>query len=107
MHSAYDQFFQHRHSRESVINFDQQEKDKSDFDIQRSPFLQLISAQRILVSQASREPSLWWFNYGFSANRYNELVQQEVDVFRMLHSMNTTVSRRKTIQSSSIYAFFL
>ena len=60
----------------------------------------MISAQRILLKHASREPSLWWFNYNFSESRYNILGRQQIDIFRILHSMNATVSGRKKFSFS-------
>ena len=92
LHSIYDQFFNHQHSGRLLIE-DREQKVESDFYIQRSRFHQLISAQRILINHAVHEPSLWWFNHGFSSTRYRILVQQQLDVFRMLHNINATVSK--------------
>jgi hypothetical protein len=103
MHFAYDQFFQHQHSREVLVDIDREQQVKSHFDIQRSRFHQLISAQRTLLNHAAREPSLWWFNYGFSSSRYSILIEQQLDVFRILHSMNATVSRNKIFNHSFIF----
>ena len=92
IHSVYDKFFQHQHSRRFSITIDQQQEIKYGNNIQRSHFHQQISSQRTLVNSASLEPSIWWFNYGFSSSRYNILVQQQLDMFRMLHNMHATVS---------------
>jgi uncharacterized protein YhaN len=105
IHSAYDQFFQHQHLEEFSINIDQQQKVKSHFDTQRNRFHQMISAQRTLIGHASREPSLWWFNYIFSPSRYSVLAQQQLDIFRILHSMNATVSKRKNVNHSFSHFF--
>ncbi len=92
IHSIYDQFFQHQHARRSSITLEQQQEIKFNIDIQRRHFHQLISSQRTLVNYASLEPSICWFNYGFSSSRYSLLVQQQLDMFRMLDSMYATVS---------------
>jgi hypothetical protein len=52
----------------------------------------MISIQRILVCSASIEPSCWWLNNGFSSSRYKTLVQQQIDIYQMLHNINTSVS---------------
>ncbi|UJR20442.1 hypothetical protein I4U23_023573 [Adineta vaga] len=91
IHFVYDQFFQHEHSRRLSISIDQEQEIKFHIDLQRRHFHQLISSQRTQVNYASLEPSIWWFNYGFSSSRYNLLVQQQLDIFRMLHNMHTTL----------------
>jgi hypothetical protein len=92
IHSVYDQLFQHQHSRRMTITIDQEKEMKLTTDLQRSDFTHLISTQRTLLNSASQEPSIWWFNYSFSSERYNALVQQQIDMFRMLHNMHTAVS---------------
>ena len=104
LHSVYDQFFHHQHSGRLLIE-DHDDEEKSDFHIQRSRFHQLIGAQRILVNHAIHEPSLWWFNYGFSSTRYRILVQQQLDVFRMLHNINATASKIDSFIHSFIHSF--
>jgi hypothetical protein len=89
---VYDQFFHHEHARRTSITIDQQQEIKLSIDLQRRHFHELISSQRTLLNHASLEPSIWWFNYGFSSDRYNILIQQELDMFRMLHNMYATVS---------------
>jgi hypothetical protein len=65
---------------------------KSFADGQRNRFHQLISAQRILVGHASLEPTMWWFKNEFSSVRYSTLVDQQIDIFRMLHNIDAIVS---------------
>jgi hypothetical protein len=62
-------------------------------DLQRNNFTHLISTQRTLLNSALQEPSVWWFNYAFSSERYNTLIKEQVDMFRMLHNMHTAVSK--------------
>ena len=76
---------------------------KLDIDLQSRQFHELISSQRTLLDYAALEPSIWWFNYGFSANRYSILVQEQLDLFRMLHNTYATVSRLYQISRSLIY----
>jgi hypothetical protein len=96
--------FHHQHPRRRSITIDQQQEIKVGIDLQRSHFHQLISSQRILVNCASLEPSVWWFNHGFSSTRYSILVQEQLDMFRMLHNMHATVS---VIRQNSILFFIL
>lgn len=92
MHSIYDQLFHHQHSRQSIVDLELQErKVESVIDAQRSHFHRLITVQRTLVEYASVEPTLWWVNNAFSTKRYNTLVQQEINTFRMLHNIDATV----------------
>lgn len=71
---------------------DEDEEITSFADAQRSRFHQLISTQRTLVQHASLEPTLWWFKNSFSTNRYSVLVDQQIDLFRMLHNIDAIVS---------------
>lgn len=48
--------------------------------------------QRLLVSYASLEPSYWWLKNDFSSSRYKILVEQQIDIYRMLHNINSSVS---------------
>lgn len=92
IHSIYDQFFQHEHPEQLSINIDQHEQIKFNMDLHRTHFHQFITTQKTLVYSATLEPSLLWFNYGFSSSRYYTLVQQEHHVFTMLHNIHSTVS---------------
>jgi hypothetical protein len=92
IHSVYDQFFQHQHPKELSINVDEHEETKFSIYLQRHRFDQLITSQKNLVHSATLEPSLWWFNYGFSSSRYHTLVREQHNVFSMLHNMHETVS---------------
>ena len=93
MHAVYDQFFHHQDSDAPTVDLQVQiEQVQAGFDAQRNRFRQVISAQRPLVENASREPSLWWFNSNFSATRYETLVEQQIDIFRIFHDIDAAVS---------------
>lgn len=94
MHSIYDQLFNYKHDNNSNIEIETNEEQeiKSFLDAQRTRFHQLISGQRVLVTQASYEPTMWWFPNTFSSVRYDTLVSQQLDIFRMLHNIDTIVS---------------
>jgi hypothetical protein len=94
MHSIYDQLFHHVHLTTLTIDVVKpvNEKIKSFADAQRSRFHQLVSIQRALVQHASLEPTLWWFRNRFSSSRYVTLVEQQIDLFRMLHNIDAIVS---------------
>ncbi|CAF1195700.1 unnamed protein product [Adineta ricciae] len=91
IHSVYDQFFQHQHARRYSLSMNEEEEIKFHIDLQRRHFHQLISSQRIQLNYASLEPSIWWFNYGFSPSQYDLLIKQQLDMFRMLHNMHATL----------------
>ncbi|CAF1230327.1 unnamed protein product [Rotaria sordida] len=94
MHSIYDQLFHHNHSRESIIRLElEQQKIESFIDVQRSCFHHLISLQRTLVEHASLEPTFWWINNNFSTKYYNVLIQQQINIFKMLHNIDATLMR--------------
>ena len=105
MHSIYDQLFHSEHdnilymdtSESGEAKEDEEEKEeiKSFADAQRSRFHLLISIQRALVQHASLEPTLWWFKNSFSSTRYVTLVDQQTDLFRMLHNIDAIVSNRR------------
>jgi hypothetical protein len=92
MHSIYDKLFHHNHSRESITQLELEEQKVVSFiDVQQCRFYRLIGLQRTLVEHASLEPALWWINNAFSTRRYNALVQQQINTFRMLHDIDATV----------------
>lgn len=94
MHTIYDKLFHHNHSRESLINIELEEQTVNSFiDFQRSQFHRLISVQLTLIEHASLEPALCWINNAFSTKRYSTLVQQQLDTFRMLYNIDTTVRK--------------
>ncbi|CAF5210237.1 unnamed protein product, partial [Rotaria magnacalcarata] len=95
MHSIYGQFLPDDNSDISIINVEIQNEQevKSFIDTQRSRFHQLISSQRTLVGHVALEPTLWWFHNTFSTARYETLVQQQVDMFRMLHNIDAILMR--------------
>jgi hypothetical protein len=98
MHEVFDQLFDHEHLEKDIsIYFDNENEIKSFLDKQRSCFQQLISSQRILVSNASIEPAFFWFKNQFSSSRYNLIVQQQIDIFRMLHNIDAAVSSNSNI----------
>jgi hypothetical protein len=107
MHSIYDQLFHHQHSRESLIHLEFEEKTiKSFINAQRCHFHQLIAVQRTLVEHASLEPTLWWVNNAFSTKRYNELVQQQINTFRILHNIDSIVRSLILLMIYFIYVYF-
>ncbi|CAF1324160.1 unnamed protein product [Adineta ricciae] len=87
MHKIFDELFHHKHSEKDLSK----DQIKSFLQQQRSSFHQLINFQRILVSNASVEPTFCWFQNRFSNTRYNLIVQQQIDIFRMLHNIDATV----------------
>ncbi|CAM4863385.1 unnamed protein product [Rotaria socialis] len=95
MQSIYDQFLPDDNSDIGIINVEKQNEQevKSFIDTQRSRFHQLISSQRALVGHVALEPTLWWFHNTFSTARYETLVQQQVDMFRMLHNIDAILMR--------------
>jgi hypothetical protein len=89
MNEVYDELFRDDHIEKDIsINIDK----ISFLDKQRTHFNQLISSQRTLVSNASLEPSFFWFKNRFSSLRYNLIVQQQIDIFRMLNNIDVAVS---------------
>ncbi|CAF4714647.1 unnamed protein product, partial [Rotaria sp. Silwood2] len=58
------------------------------------------------------EPCCWWLNKGFSTSRYKTLVQQQIDIYRMLHHINSSLIRinecsnidKKQVENLRIYA---
>jgi len=94
MHSIYDQLFHYKHldmSTEIELEDKNAQEIKSFLDAQRNRFHQLISSQRLLVEHAALEPTMWWFRNHFSSVRYQSLVSQQVDIFRMLHNIDAIV----------------
>jgi len=88
----YNKVFHHEDTEQTTIDFSKLDDIKYYIDTQRRYFHKMISIQRILVCSASIEPSCWWLNNGFSNSRYKTLVQQQIDIYRMLHNINTSVS---------------
>ena len=89
MHKIFDELFHHEHSEKDFSK----DQIKSFLQQQRSSFHQLINFQRILVSNASVEPTFCWFQNRFSNTRYNLIVQQQIDVFRVLHNIDAAVRK--------------
>jgi hypothetical protein len=93
MHEVYAKLFHHQHLKNEIsISFENENQIKSFLDKQRSTFQQLIISQRISVSNASIEPTFFWFKNEFSSSRYNLIVQQQIDIFRILHNIDAAVS---------------
>jgi hypothetical protein len=108
MGSIYNQLFCLEHTNETSIDVEQQEqKIQSFFNTQRNHFYQLITTQRSLIQHASAEPSLWWFNNNFSTDRYQSLVQQEIDIFLILHNIDTAVSNTRQISPLGIWFYLV
>ncbi|CAF4066434.1 unnamed protein product, partial [Rotaria sp. Silwood2] len=76
---------------EISIDFENKNQIKSFLDEQRYHFQQLVSSQRMLVTTVSMEPTFCWLNNLFSSSHYNLMVQQQMDIFRMLHNMGVGV----------------
>ncbi|CAF2892029.1 unnamed protein product [Rotaria sp. Silwood2] len=95
MHSIYDQMFPHENLDVDIIDVEKQNEQEieSFIDAQRSRFHQLISSQRVLVGHASLEPTMWWFQNRFSSSRYETLLEQQIDMFRMLHNIDAILMR--------------
>ncbi|UJR24079.1 hypothetical protein I4U23_027047 [Adineta vaga] len=92
MHKVYDELFHHEHfEKDHSIYFNNQNQIKSFLQWQRLSFHQLISIQRILVSNASIEPIFCWFKNHFSTIRYNLIIQQQIDIFRILHNIDAAL----------------
>lgn len=93
MHKVYDELFHHEHVENKNSIYLENENEIESFLIeQRSIFQQLIISQRIFVSNASIEPTFFWFKNEFSSSRYNLIVQQQIHIFRMLHNIDAAVS---------------
>ena len=97
MHSIYDRLFDYKHGGTSSLEMEKsnEQEIKSFLDAQRTRFHQLISGQRILVEHASHEPTMWWSQNSFSVVRYQTLVSQQLDIFRMLHNVDAIVSDKR------------
>jgi len=97
MHSIYDQLFHYEHLDVIAIDIEKENEQeiKSFVDVQRARFHLLISGQRTLVGHASLEPTMWWFQNKFSSIRYETLLAQQTDMFRMLHNVDAIVSSIK------------
>jgi hypothetical protein len=97
MHSIYDQLFHYEHLDVVAVDIEKENEQeiKSFVDAQRARFHLLISGQRTLVGHASLEPTMWWFQNKFSSIRYETLLAQQTDMFRMLHNVDAIVSRIK------------
>ncbi len=99
IHLIYDKLFYYEHLHVTVVDVEKQveQEIKSFIDGQRGRFHQLISGQRVLVKHTSLEPTLWWFKNSFSSIRYNTLLEQQNDMFRMLHNIDAIVSLIKLL----------
>ncbi|CAF1053029.1 unnamed protein product [Rotaria sp. Silwood1] len=94
MHSVYATLFHYNNLKEYCIHLELEEKEMESFiNDERSYFHRLISLQRTLVEHASLEPTLWWINKGFSTKFYSILTQQQIDTYRMLHSIDEALMR--------------
>ncbi|CAF1140908.1 unnamed protein product [Rotaria sp. Silwood1] len=92
MHKLYDELFHHQHMENEIsIDFENINEIKSFLDEQRYHFHQLISSQRMLVTTVSMEPTFCWFKNPFSSSHYNLIVQQQMDIFRMLHNIDVAL----------------
>jgi len=90
MNEVYDELFCHKHLSICLNN---DNEIKSFLDKQRAKFQQLITCQRLFVVNASIEPTFFWFKNDFSSNRYDKIVQQQIDIFRILHNIDCALIR--------------
>ncbi|CAF4788743.1 unnamed protein product, partial [Rotaria socialis] len=89
IHSVYDNLFHHDQANQSCVHVGLEEKEPQSFtNDQRNIFHRLANLQRILIEHAALEPVLWCINNGFSAKLYNMLAQQQINTYRMLHSID-------------------
>ncbi|CAF4574337.1 unnamed protein product, partial [Didymodactylos carnosus] len=92
VHIIYDQLLLLRTNNTTTtiqIDIDKQLKLGAFLASQHSIFQSLIDVQRILVGEASVEPTFWLKS--FSKSQYKTLIQQQIDVFRMLHNIDTSL----------------
>ncbi|CAF4332394.1 unnamed protein product, partial [Rotaria sp. Silwood2] len=89
----YNKVFHHEDNQENLIDFSTLDDIKYYIDNQRRTFHKLINIQRTLVGYASIEPTCWWLNNGFSTSRYKTLVQHQIDIYRMLYHINSSLLR--------------
>jgi hypothetical protein len=93
MYSVYDQLFNHEHLEKDLsVCFQNPAEIQSFLHKQRSHFNKLITSERLLVSNAQLEPSFCWFQNRFCSFHYNLIVEEQIDIFRMLHNIDTAVS---------------
>lgn len=76
---------------------------RSIFQEKRTTFEQLISSQRMLVSNAAIEPTFIWFKNEFSSVRYYLIVEQQIQILTMLHHIDTAVSFSSTKPFSYLF----
>ena len=64
---------------------------RSILEEKRTTLEQLISSQRIFVSNAEIEPTFFRFKNEFSSSHYNLIVEQQIEILTMLHHLDTAV----------------
>ena len=93
MRQVFDELFHHQHIEKKIsIEMENNNEITSFLDHQRAQFHQLINSQQMLVANASIEPTFCWFKNPFSSSHYTVLVQQQMNIFRMLHNIDAAVS---------------
>ena len=102
MHLIFDQLFHFEQSNEFSIDILVEKTiTKPLFNTHRCRFQQMIHSQQNLIKDASLEPKFWCLTKIFSQTCYKKLLEQEIDMFTMLHNINATVSY-KTVALLSI-----
>lgn len=97
----YNEVFHHHPSGpiENIVELSELNDIKYYIENERRLFHQIISVQQTLVDYASVEPSWCWLKNAFSNSRYTILVQQQIEIYRMLHNINTSVRFEQTKKS--------
>ncbi|CAF2104224.1 unnamed protein product [Rotaria magnacalcarata] len=94
IHSVYDNLFHRDQGNQSCVHIGLEEKEpQSCTNDQRNLFHRLTNLQRTLIEHAALEPVLWCINNGFSTKLYNMLAQQQINTYRMLHSIDGALMR--------------
>ncbi|CAF1538665.1 unnamed protein product [Didymodactylos carnosus] len=96
IHTVYDQLLLHTeshplNSNTFKINIAKESLIGAFLSQQFSKFQKLIGAQYTLITQASIEPTFWLNK--FSTTQYKALITQQIDIFRMLHNIDTSLIR--------------
>lgn len=95
MRSIYTRLIHHENTNTSTsdnVERNDVPKVQSIVDAQRSSFHRVISLQHVLLIDASLEPTMCWSRNKFSPDLFRKLILQQVDIFQMLHNIDTIVS---------------
>ena len=78
-------------SKDIILDIEQEREIESFFAAQRNQFDQLITAQRMGIQQITIEPTFISIN-NFSSTHYTTLIEQQMDICQILHSIDASVS---------------